>query len=86
MTKQPARGITAEQYRAALALLAAQREAKKQAAQQAADQATLELARERIRRQDARDGLTTRTTPGRKPQSGRLRSGCVRFRRLLKTK
>ncbi len=38
MTKQPAQGITAEQYRAALALLAAQREAKKQMEQQAAKQ------------------------------------------------
>jgi hypothetical protein len=41
----------------AVAQLAAQREAKKQEKQQAADDAALRLARERIRSQDARQGI-----------------------------
>lgn len=56
MTRQPL-GITAEQFRVALELLAVRREAKKQVKQQTADKATLELARERIRRNDARQGI-----------------------------
>ena len=54
MTNQP---ITAEQYQTALAQLAAQREAKRQRKQQAADKVTLELARERIKRNNARQGI-----------------------------
>jgi hypothetical protein len=50
---QPAQGITAEQFRAVIAQLATRQEAKKRESQRKKNKATLELAFERIRRNDA---------------------------------